>query len=50
VVRTPLGGLTDERIEELAAAIADYDGRWAELPPGGKMQLRWPLPAGDLRR
>jgi hypothetical protein len=47
VVRAAFDDLSDERIEQIAAALAEHDNRWAALPPGGKMQLRWPLAQSD---
>jgi hypothetical protein len=42
IVRDKLATLEDETIERIRAALSAADRRWRSVPPGGRLELRWP--------
>lgn len=43
VVREKLPLLDDATIESIEEALLDADREWSAVPPGGRIELRWPL-------
>jgi hypothetical protein len=42
IVREKIASLDDESIEHIRMALAHADREWQAIPPGGRIELRWP--------